>query len=183
MGNGPSWGYHMAQGIVIPMQTTDAGREQVRQNLDNLGSQMSQLVQSYNEQRTKIEGEPGSPEFKAQMHTLWEARRAAIAALVAQFKTAAQSAAQQNITANTSVPALAGLRGDDLGGLQTAVATEQSKLAALATYYESAKAAIAAGQPMPPTPAELQTGTVMGISSTWLAIGAVAVLLFFMGKK
>ena len=170
-------------GVVIPIQTTDAGKQQVKSQLDNLGSQMSQLVQSYNDLRTKVEGEPSSPEFKAKMHELFEQRRAAIRDLVESFKATAASAATQDIQTGMMPPALQGLRGDELGGLQTAVATEQSKLTTLAAYYESAKAAIAAGQPLPPTPVELQSGTVMGMSSTTLAIllavGAAAYFMFF----
>ena len=174
----------MANGVVIPTQTTDAGKQQVKSALDNLGSQMSQLVQSYNDLRTKVEGEPSSPEFKAKMHELFEQRRAAIRDLVESFRSTAQSAAAQGITANNNIPTLQGFRGlgaGDLGGLQTAVATEQSKLSALAVYYEQAKAAVAAGQPVPPVPAEL-SGGFMGISAMWLAIGAVVVLFFFMKK-
>ena len=165
-------------GVVIPIQSTDAGKEQVRNQLDNLGSQMSQLVQGYNDLRGKLEGE-NKADFRERMRQLMDQRAAAIRALVEQFKSAANSAAQQNIPA-PGVPALAGLRGDDLGGLQTAVATEQSKLAALEKYYEAAKAAVAAGQPLPPTPAELEAG-FMGMSSGTLAILlAVAVGAYFM---
>lgn len=171
----------MAQGVVIPIQTTDAGKAQIRTQLENLGSQMSQLVQSYNDQRTAVEAED-KVELRAKMRELFEARRAAIRALVDQFKAAAAQAAAQDIPAGPMPPTLAGLRGFELTGLQTAVATEQSKLAALAAYYESAKAAVAAGQPLPPTPAELQNG-VMGISSGTLAIllavAAGAYFLFF----
>lgn len=167
-----------ATGVVIPIQSTDAGRAQIKSQLDNLGSQMSQLVQSYNDLRTNVEAE-NKTELQAKMQALFEERRAAIRNLVESFKAAAASAATQNIQ-TPAVANLAGLRGDDLGGLQTAVATEQSKLSALAAYYENAKAAIAAGQPIPPTPTELG-GSVMGISTTNLAIfAAIAALAYFM---
>lgn len=165
-------------GVVIPIQSTDAGKEQVRNQLDNLGSQMSQLVQSYNDLRGKLEGE-NKADLREKMRQLMDQRAAAIRALIEQFKSAAASAAQQNIPA-PGIPALAGLRGDDLGGLQTAVATEQSKLAALAKYYEDAKAAVAAGGAVPDPPAELQAG-FMGMSSSTLAVVlALAVGAYFL---
>lgn len=171
-------------GIVIPIQSTDAGKEQVRQNLDNLGSQMSQLVQSYNTLRAEIEGKQSDPAVRDQFRTLADQRKEAIRQLVESFKSAAASAAQQNIPANANIPALAGLGADSLAGLQTAVATEQSKLSALATYYQQAQAAVAAGQPMPPVPPELSGGsTTFGIPTMWLVIGAVAIGLFFLSKK
>ncbi len=168
-------------GVVIPIQSTDAGREQVRQQLDNLGSQMSQLVQQYNALRSEIEAKQNTA--REQFRTLADQRREAIRQLVESFKAAAASAAQQNIPTNQNVPALAGLGADSLTGLQTAVATEQSKLSALAAYYQQAQAAIAAGQPMPPLPTELQSGSVLGISTTTLLLIGGAVLLFMMMKK
>lgn len=170
-------------GVVIPIQSTDAGREQVRQQLDNLGSQMSQLVQSYNDLRADIEGKPNA--VREQFRTLADQRKEAIRQLVENFKAAAQSAATQGIqTGGVNVPALAGLGADTLGGVQTAVATEQSKLSALAAYYQAAQAAIAAGQPVPPVPPELQSGsTIFGISTTMLLIGGAILLLYMMSKK
>ncbi len=166
-------------GVIIPIQTTDAGKAQVKTALDNLGSQMSQLVQSYNDQRTAVEAE-NKTELREKMHELFEARRAAIRNLVEQFKAAASSAAAQGIQPGVMPPTLAGMGSFELSGLQTAVATEQSKLAALAAYYESAKAAIAAGQPIPPTPTELG-GSVLGMSTTTLAIfAAIAAAAYFM---
>ena len=173
----------MAQGVVIPIQTTDAGKQQVRTQLENLGQQMSALVQSYNDQRTAVEAE-NKTELHAKMQELFEARRAAIKALVESFQSAKQSAEAQGIQSGPLPPQLAGLRGADLGGLQTAVATEQSKLAALAAYYEQAKAAVAAGQPMPQPPSEL-SGGFMGMSSTTLAIllaAAVGAYFLFSSK-
>ena len=169
-------------GVVIPIQTTDAGREQVRQNLENLGSQMSALVQSYNDLRGKLEGE-NKAELREKMKALMEQRRQAILALVDSFKAAKASAETQGIATTAAVPALAGLRGDDLSGIQTAVATEQSKLAALAAYYEEAKAAVAAGQAVPPVPESLTgSSTIAGIPTLWLLVGA-AVVLFMFTKK
>lgn len=171
-------------GVVIPIQSTDAGREQVRQQIDNLGSQMSQLVQQYNTLRADVEGKMNESTVREQLRAVLEQRKAAIRNLVESFKSAAASAAAQNIPANSNIPALAGLGADSLGGLQTAVATEQSKLAALATYYQQAQAAIAAGQTPPPLPAELQSGsTILGMSTTTLLLIGGAVLLFMMIKK
>lgn len=176
-------------GVVIPIQSTDAGKAQVKGQLDNLGSQMSSLVQSYNELRGKIEGDPSDPAVKEQFRALAEQRKTAIRALVESFKATLQNAAAQGILPDQSnVPALAGirgLRGDDLGGLQTAIATEQSKLAALDAYYQSAQAALAAGQPLPAPPAELSSGGTgfLGMSNWMLiAIAAGAAYFIFMKK-
>lgn len=170
-------------GVVIPIQSTDAGKEQVRQQLDNLGSQMSQLVQSYNTLRADVEGKMAESAVRDQLRSIMEQRKAAISALVASFKASAQNAAAQSIPTNSNIPALAGLGADSLTGLQTAVATEQSKLTALATYYQQAQAAIAAGQQPPPLPTELQSGSILGMSTTTLLLIGGAVLLFMMMKK
>ncbi|SRR5258705_3356125 len=176
----------MPPGVVIPIQTTDAGKQQIQSQLDNLGSQMSALVQSYNDLRGQVEGHMGDPAVRDQMRTLLDQRRAAIQNLQTTFMAAKHQAENQGIAVTSQIPALAGFRGlgaDDLSGLQTAVGTEQSKLAALAAYYQQAQAAVAAGQPVPPVPSGLSTtSTVMGIPMMWLLIGG-AVLLFMFSKK
>lgn len=174
-----------APGIVIPIQATDAGKAQVKGQLDNLGSQMSALVQHYNDLRGQIEGDNSDPAVKQQFRDLAEQRKAAIRNLVETFKATLSNASQQGILPDqANVPALAGirgLRGDELGTFQTQIATEQSKLDALATYYHDAQAAIAAGQPLPPTPAALATGStgMFGMSNV-VVIGLVAVAAYFM---
>lgn len=171
-------------GVVIPIQSTDAGKEQIKQSLDNLGSQMSQLVQQYNTVRQDVEDKMNVGTVRDQLRSILEQRKAAIASLIASFKASAQSAAAQSIQTTANVPALAGLGADSLTGLQTAVATEQSKLTALATYYQQAQAAIAAGQNPPPLPSELQTAsTILGIPSMWFLAAAAALAFFVMTKK
>lgn len=170
-------------GIVIPIQSTDAGKAQVKSQLENLGSQMSQLVQSYNDLRNDVDGKANDPAVKAQLTALLDQRKAAIRNLVESFVSAKQQAETQQIAVQSNIPTLSGLGADSLGGLQTAVATEQSKLTALATYYQQAQAAVAAGQPMPPVPAELQTtSSIFGIPTSWLFIGAVIAAVYFMSK-
>lgn len=172
-------------GIVIPIQSTDAGKAQVKTQLDNLGSQMSALVHHYNDLRGQIEGSPSEDAVKQQFRDLAEQRKAAIRNLVETFKSTIANAAQQGILPDqANIAALAGirgLRGDELGTFQTQIATEQTKLDALAQYYHDAQAAIAAGQPLPPTPASLATSStgIFGMSNV-VVIGLVAVAAYFM---
>lgn len=174
----------MAQtGVVIPIQSTDQGKAQIKTQLDNLGSQMSALVHHYNELGSQID--KSDPASKAQFSALLEQRKAAIRNLVETFKATIANAVTQGIVPETqNVAALSGirgLRGDELGTFQTQIATEQSKLDALAQYYHDAQAAIAAGQPLPPTPASLATSSagIFGMSNV-VVIGLVAVAAYFM---
>ena len=168
-------------GVIIPIQSTDAGKAQIKESVDNLGQQVSACVQSYNDLRGKIEGEASSDETKAKFRALADQRRAALEQIKLSYVSARQQAESQGIQPAPMPPVqLAGLGADSLGGLQTAVSTEQSKLALLAAYYESYKAAVAAGTQPPAVPTELQNG-VMGISAGTLAMfAAIAAAAYFM---
>ena len=170
-------------GIVIPIQSTDAGKQQVKEAVDNLGQQVSALVQQYNDLRGAVEGDASDPATKEKFRQLADQRRAALEQIKLNYVSARQQAEAQGIAAGQNVPNLQGLGSFTLSNITTTVTAEQSKLAVLAAYYESYKSAVAAGTTPPAMPAELQSG-VIGIPTTWIAVGlALVAAYFFLGKK
>lgn len=171
-------------GIVIPIQSTDQGKAQIKSQLENLGSQMSALVQHYNDLREQIRGSL-TPSIVDEFEALADQRKTAIRNLVETWKATWKNAATQGILPAdaATVPALAGfrgLRGDELGTFQTSITNEQAKLDALAAYYHDAQNAISGGQPLPPVPASLASSpTVFGMSPM-IVVGLVAVAAYFM---
>ena len=158
-------------GVVIPMPQP-AIDPAVR---ENLGQKISAIVQEYNRLHAELRAQPDSP-TKAQLVAYLEKRRAAVEAIFAQHKATLDA-----IQANTKLAGFGSF--NEVSTIQTELDVQQSKLTALSTYFESYKAAIAAGTAPPALPAELQEGT-FGISTTTLAIlVAIAALGYFWMQK
>jgi LmbE family N-acetylglucosaminyl deacetylase len=159
----------MAQGLVIPMPQP-AVDPAVK---ENLGSKISAIVQTYNDLHKELIQQPDSP-TKAQLVALLEKRRAAVEDIRTRFK------AVLDALFGAVQPKLQGFQVQDVNQIQSELDLQQSKLAALQTYFEQYKTAIASGSQPPALPAELQEGS-FGISATTLAIlAALAAGAYFL---
>lgn len=173
----------MSNGVVLPTNVTqfppEVANQAEKDKLDTLGQQISTIVHNYNALKQEIVVD-GQEDRKAKFAALLDQRRAAIEACMDAWKAREVQIVGR---ANRIFPALAGL--GDLTSLQTQIATEQTKLAALQAYYTSYKAAVDAGMQPPPLPPELGSDGFMGISTgtlIMLAAGAAALYFFFMKK-
>ena len=183
------------QVVAFPAQATDTATaiQNDKTKLITLGSQISQLVQHYNQLKQQLM--QSDQHTQADFATLLEQRKAAMQQLIdahqaaiAQLRQKAQAA---GVAIDVTMPptALQGLAGlgqvVDTSSIQAQITTEQAKLTALQNYYTAYQAALAAGAQPPPVPAELQQGGFFGMSGTTIAIVAAAVigaLFLFKGK-
>ena len=160
-------------GVIIPMPAP-AVDPAIK---ENLGSRVSSLIQTYNDMKRELMAQPEHP-IKAQLQALLEKRRAAVEAIFAKFKPALDA------ILGAGQAKLSGVGAFETNEIQTQLGAEQTKFAALQSYFDSYKAAIAAGTTPPALPAELQEGSFAGISSTTLAIlVAIAALGYFWFQK
>lgn len=176
---------------VVPINTTVVSPilDQIRADrskLTNLGSQISVLVQHYNDLKRDLMNAPEHP-TKAQLVALLDQRRVAIENVIAQWKltidqlTAKAHSIQggpdvmaQSPIANSMTAQLMGLgQLVDTSGLQTRINNEQAKLAVVSNYMTQYQAAVSSGQNPPPLPAELQEGFLGMSSGTLIMIAAV----------
>jgi hypothetical protein len=163
----------MPPGVIIPSNVTLFPPEPAiaadREKLDNLGGQISAIAQSFNELKQELVAD-SNLERKAKFVALLDQRREAIEAAMDAWK--AHSA---RVGIVKQPPALQGLGQVDLTSLQTQIAGEQEKLAALQSYYTAYKTAVETGQTPPAVPAELASGGFLGIS-TGTIIAGIALL-------
>lgn len=173
----------MAIGVSLPDNVTQFPTEVATQaekdKLNNLGQQISAIVQQFNQLKQQLMSD-GNTDRQTKFADLLAQRKAAIEAAMTAWKTK-----EAQIGTGQQLPALAGLGQVDLTSLQTQITSEQSKLAALQTYYTQYKAAVDAGQQPPAMPAELGSSGFLGISAGTLAMVAagLAALYFFFMKK
>lgn len=172
-----------AMGVALPDNVTtfppEIATQAEAEKLDNLGQQISTLVQQYNETKREIVAD-SREDRKAKFAALLEQRKAAIEACMTAWKAKeAQVAPGQN----KQLPALAGLGQVDLSSLETQITTEQSKLTILQNYYTAYKTAVDAGQEPPPVPAELAGTFGMSAGTLALIAAGLAALYFFFAKK
>lgn len=150
-----------SQGVIIPMPAP-AIDPAVR---ENLGQKISTIVQEYNRLHAELRTQPAHPTLE-QLKALLEKRRAAVEAIRTQHR------ATLDALFGAEQPKLQGLgQGAEVNQIQSELETQQAKLTALSTYFESYKSAIAAGNAPPTLPPELQEGG-FGISAGTLAIFA-----------
>ena len=179
------------QVVAFPSQATDTATtiQNDKTKLISLGSQISTLVQHYNDLKQQLMASPQATQQqfadllaqrKAAMQQLIDAHQAAVASL-------RQQAQQAGVAIDIQTPPVT-LQGlgqlVDTSGIQAQITQEQTKLTALQTYYANYQAALAAGQQPPPLPPEL-AGGFMGLSGTTIAVGLAAIVgayLLFKGK-
>ncbi len=182
-------------GNVIPFNSqTNAQKVDTLNNartvLDNLGSQISKLVQEYNGLKQDMMSLPEHP-TKEQLIDLLERRKAAIQALLDAHKADIDDLkAKINMTDGATgiqvLPPITASLGqlDTLTNLQTQLGEQQAKMTALTEYYNAYKTAVQIGQTPPPIPDSLKDG-MFGLSTGMIIAGIAAIvgIMYFFSKK
>lgn len=143
---------------------------------ERLGTRISAVMAEYNRIWAELRELPEG-QIKTKIMAYLEQRRAAVQAIIDAHR------ATLDAVLAGAVPRLQGLGADELTAIQTQLEEQQSKLAALSTYFDQYKAAVAAGRTPPVMPPELSGVTTLGIPTSWLAIGAALVAVWFMVAK